>query len=521
MSASSKASSPVADAPRGLAPLAPSSMNGSLGPTANSTLAPPGPVQKEWIVPPRPKPGRKPAIDIPPTKRKAQNRAAQRAFRERRASKVGELEDQMKIMEEEDEREQEALRGQIKKLETDVERYRQLLIAYEERLKAVESELYEERHIKEKIQGELSILRDRTPASTDAVPLPPTIANNSSQVASMSGQNAIDVEGSVTEVPLGCGQCSIDTRCECIEQAFEMGNLDDVVSDQVPKRPCSSTDAIDNKRICRGDGQDELVKPEQQENEIDFTTIGALPQLVTSSSTSSIPAPAPTNSMIESCGFCQDGSPCLCAAVADGAPSINRESDRQIAHLLSQPSDMSKYITPDSLPNFSFSRSSTVGDSCVNGPGTCNQCQTDPNSTLFCKSLAATRCETANLNDPKAFASQPSAPPCSNPNGCCRQATSTSQSHLPPSLDRSSTHAITGPTLSCADAFTTLSRHPAFDKASEKLGAWLPQLATVPQAAGKSAFEIEAASIMGVLRFFDRRFGKEGGANRGRNGSGG
>ncbi|ODV71979.1 bZIP transcription factor CYBJADRAFT_169000 [Cyberlindnera jadinii NRRL Y-1542] len=47
---------------------------------------------KEWVLPPRPKPGRKPSADTPATKRKAQNRAAQRAFRERRATRVAELE---------------------------------------------------------------------------------------------------------------------------------------------------------------------------------------------------------------------------------------------------------------------------------------------------------------------------------------------------------------------------------------------------------------------------------------------
>src|ERR1700712_4545621 len=49
---------------------------------------------KEWVIPPRPKPGRKPATDTPPTKRKAQNRQAQRAFRERKTALVGELQEQ-------------------------------------------------------------------------------------------------------------------------------------------------------------------------------------------------------------------------------------------------------------------------------------------------------------------------------------------------------------------------------------------------------------------------------------------
>ncbi|KAG0680342.1 hypothetical protein C6P40_000140, partial [Pichia californica] len=56
-------------------------------------------MSKEWVLPPRPKPGRKPCDDIPSSKRKAQNRAAQRAFRERRANRVSELEEKIMEME--------------------------------------------------------------------------------------------------------------------------------------------------------------------------------------------------------------------------------------------------------------------------------------------------------------------------------------------------------------------------------------------------------------------------------------
>lgn len=58
---------------------------------------------KEWVLPPRPKPGRKPSADTPATKRKAQNRAAQRAFRERRATRVSELEAKLSEVEKEKE----------------------------------------------------------------------------------------------------------------------------------------------------------------------------------------------------------------------------------------------------------------------------------------------------------------------------------------------------------------------------------------------------------------------------------
>lgn len=47
---------------------------------------------KEWVLPARAKPGRKPSETEPLTKRKAQNRASQRAFRERKQSYLADLE---------------------------------------------------------------------------------------------------------------------------------------------------------------------------------------------------------------------------------------------------------------------------------------------------------------------------------------------------------------------------------------------------------------------------------------------
>ena len=70
-------------------------------------------------------------------------------------------------------------------------------------------------------------------------------------------------------------------------------------------------------------------------------------------------------------------------------------------------------------------------------------------------------------------------------------------------------------TLSCADAFTTLSRHPKFSRASDELSSWLPKLHMLPnprdlevaeKSNARAAMEVEAASVMGVLRYFDRRF---------------
>lgn len=71
---------------------------------------------KEWVLPPRPKPGRKPSVDTPASKRKAQNRAAQRAFRERRATRVQELEQKLLEVEKEKEVKEMGLVNTINKL---------------------------------------------------------------------------------------------------------------------------------------------------------------------------------------------------------------------------------------------------------------------------------------------------------------------------------------------------------------------------------------------------------------------
>ncbi|KAH3686392.1 hypothetical protein WICPIJ_002645 [Wickerhamomyces pijperi] len=72
---------------------------------------------KEWVLPPRPKPGRKPSVDTPVTKRKAQNRAAQRAFRERRATRVQELEEKLQELEREKELRETSLQNVVNKLD--------------------------------------------------------------------------------------------------------------------------------------------------------------------------------------------------------------------------------------------------------------------------------------------------------------------------------------------------------------------------------------------------------------------
>ena len=121
--------------------------------------APPEPpkvsmTSKEWVIPPRPKPGRKPATDTPPTQRQAQNRAAQRAFRERRAARVGELEEQLDQQREAQEKHESELKDKIHELELDVQSFRS-------RCMLLENMLERERQDRIRVETEAETLKRR------------------------------------------------------------------------------------------------------------------------------------------------------------------------------------------------------------------------------------------------------------------------------------------------------------------------------------------------------------------------
>lgn len=433
---------------------------------------------KEWVVPPRPKPGRKPAADTPPTKRKAQNRAAQRAFRERRAARVGDLEEQMKMMEEEDEKEQAELRGRIKQLETEVEKYSDMVASWRQKYEELETRCARESELRENAERELDIWRGGKGSGTDAVRLPPRHSTVRSQDLNQNQKGGI-IENSMNhvdyEVPMGCGNCTKDSRCECVEQAFDISNISPDILISPNKRPLSPSSTPDSKRSR----QDSYENQNDDEiNEIDFTARfsarrpSGQENCNSAVSVSSMARPDP-------CGFCEDETPCVCA-----------EMVREISGMTTRTSNV-EIQKPTPAPP-SRKPSPVKQNPCINGPGNCAQCLANPNSTLFCKTLAATR-----SNAPSQPASQAQLP-----NGPIHPS-----AIVPPS--RSSNEAVRGVTLTCADTFATLSRHPAFDLASEELGAWMPKLTTVPGGVQRTAFEVEAASVMGVLRFFDRRFGRD------------
>ena len=574
-------------APQPLQPISATSPSAASSASSPPALSPTGPslVAKEWIVPPRPKPGRKPATDTPPTKRKAQNRAAQRAFRERRAAKVGELQVQIDEMEREHDGVVGELHAQMAELEEKLDqRLRDAVDAYENDLRKMEQELttwrirsqdleglvLEERRKREAAERELASVRESV-GDSGAV----SSSESNVQVGSSKDQ-PIALEA--TDLAAGCGRCTTFTRCQCIEEALlEMPDESDEA--QAQKRSSSPFVGTENtnKRLKHEDSTED-----DQPLEIDFTNFNATP----TTSIDDITTLTATAPPIEGCGFCQEGSACLCAELA--ADKARGNQARQISTM----SQIDRSTAP--TPSLPVSRMATKNQqqpplpsssSCTKDPGTCSKCRSDPTSTLLCKTLAAA--QPPALRSISSVAR--SADPCPLGAACCRVSRTldnlptTHANHLQNISarmngggssvggregggggggGRGQVQAVTGPTISCADAFTTLSRHPAFERASKDIGEWLPRLVTIPSVsgaaagggrssgggdggsggtssgegaasardnddervaedvpeqqglvnplAGRTAFDIEAASVMGVLRMFDRRFGREG-----------
>ncbi|KAJ5562506.1 bZIP transcription factor bZIP-1 [Penicillium sp. DV-2018c] len=499
---------PISPAPAGAPPLA-------LAPApalaARPSVAPsPGPgtpgsvTSREWVIPPRPKPGRKPATDTPPTKRKAQNRAAQRAFRERRAARVSELEEQMKEIEDEHDAKVASLQQQIGNLSSEVDQCREEMGWWRDRCHALEKEVSIERSAKEAIVKEfrssLSGLSANKPAPIpDSVPLPPRKTKNTR--AQEPQPTNIDNSNDDTDmnVTLGCSNCS-NTHCQCIEDAFGMP-IDTHESSRSRHEPHGVGSPEPDHRVPH-------IKPDPEEMEIDFTAqFSSVPTQSHDHDAGSPP--------VDPCGFCQDGTPCICAEMA--AQEQQRARNAFEGNRLAPIQSISQFTPPpsegDVRSEVTLPPISQATNPCSNGPGTCAQCLADPRSTLFCKTLAASRSASGT----------PSGGGCcggaGKDGGCCmsRNApaapaprTNTVLSTQPPASSKPA--APSELTLSCADTFTTLSRHPNFSRASDEISTWLPKLHTLPDPRGlappdsRGALEVEAASVMGVLRYFDRRF---------------
>lgn len=534
-----------------------------------------GPVSmtsKEWVIPPRPKPGRKPATDTPPTKRKAQNRAAQRAFRERRAARVGELEEQLDEQKEEHQRIVREMQERINHLEVESQ-------TLQTRCQWLESMLEKERAARNDFSRNGSMMSTQLPTSSQPVqitpghdnsrplsgsspfilaePRAPTQSFAISQIISppesadapldiacgnchstgpcACAEQVLGAEQALhdAEMPIGCGGCTLTSRCACLEETIKAQLSADL------KRPRSPGSPSGPEKRHRSDDGGVIL-------ETDFTAMFATPRRIDKQPAPVAPSPQPLPLVDprDSCGFCKDGTFCVCAEAA-AASSMNApplQTSQPMAQQTHTPPPSEDDVVPIpmevtatgaiKLPGFqSFQHaeqpklaSTRAPSGCgPNGPGTCAQCLADPKSGLFCRSLAA------NFERNKRQQQQQSGGCCGNggPGGCCKTGNAETSASKTQRTDGPSSSGL-GLSLSCADAYKTLASHRHFDEAADDIGSWLPKLRAVPVpqertapaggdglfhghshvAAGRAPIEVEAASIMSVLKGFDVRFGR-------------
>lgn len=223
---------------------------------------------KEWVIQPKPKPGRKPKKDPAPSTadtdvdgkgRRVQNRAAQRAFRERKQSQLAELQARVQSYEQGEIERNVALQNIAKRLKEENETLRKQNKSLQEKVAKAESER------DAALANNKKRPRDESPASTSSSlssrkksriisdaqasqsPAPPsynvsTASTPESNEAPETPQSPVDHDPSFSSPnlanlidfstaskpsfdtpfpPFGCGFCSEDTPCVCREVVIQ------------------------------------------------------------------------------------------------------------------------------------------------------------------------------------------------------------------------------------------------------------------------------------------------------------
>lgn len=223
--------------------------------------------------------------------------------------------------------------------------------------------------------------------------------------------------------------------------------------------------------------------------------------------TKPLPAPAFSETisrMPDPCGFCSDGTHCVCAEAAvavGGGMLMADDSDSEEHHSTRLPPLLSDHTPPPAdshaerlmalHPPMTTSAGQTARPSgCT--PGGCKQCQNDPMSTLFCRSVAAKVGRTDGC--------------CGG--GCCDAKTPTSATPSLAPLGKEGNKAEEkGTFIPASAAYQALSRHRGFEEATADLGSLVRPL-MVKQADGRCPL-VEVSSVRDVLKQLDRRFGSD------------
>lgn len=340
---------------------------------------------KEWVLPPRPKPGRKPSADTPASKRKAQNRAAQRAFRERRATRVQELEQKLLEVEKEKELKEIGLVNTINKLKFE----NQFLIKSMNQLRLEFSSLKStvapasQSAANSPYTSQMNALAAPSPAEPNANYFKPEALRNSDSEINQTAQNLLSFAKALPAAPAG-ETPNLQLLVFSVQQILPAPSVESprvsfsssrtsssaLAAKNVPQK-ASSRDAeefdcgicIKDLCLCEDAGlkaaqpsveeKFESIKPmaavslkrKQPARETDFTSMFTakkmpdlkrlrkdnqkLPQDLLVKKETNDRVGFNEDSPVENCGFCSDDTPCVCREAAKEAARLSQSlSDR-------------------------------------------------------------------------------------------------------------------------------------------------------------------------------------------------
>lgn len=190
--------------------------------------------KKEWVLPARAKPGRKPSEVEPPTKRKAQNRASQRAFRERRQSYLASLEAKVNEYEERGANVSTELQKVARRLKEENDELKQQNTSLQSKIQQLEVALALRNSSKSpatsvKVEDvTMSSPQSSTPRHESGMPVsmlledaPRRTSWDWSVGSTRAGQSSIQTspEEQATEMHRDCGFCTEQSPCVCSGEA--------------------------------------------------------------------------------------------------------------------------------------------------------------------------------------------------------------------------------------------------------------------------------------------------------------
>ena len=427
-----------------------------------------GPTSRGYVIQARPKPGRKPAKTEPESKRKAQNREAQRNFRQRKLQKEDEF------------------REANNRLETLLkEKHNELVISREEtqQLLNKNQQLWHENQL---MQEEIRRLRVKCGEDAQMQGRDPTLQHQPTQYPM---QTHFDVRHdtpthvSFDEINVGspqttdpaCNRCRPD-HCACFAEMTNDLNFDDHAS-----VPMEGVDVTGTLRSANGQPEDE-GQHGHEEFETDFTASFRKP-------TSRTQDPPPFTSITEDtkvtdCGFCQGQKEiCICVGVH--------------AKVENEPTPLAR------IPQ-SSSNKNTQPKKTITGPGSCEDCQSNPRQRAWCQRVAQLRSEAT--------------PPISRRNSSRSSSLDVMEPKVSTAFDMqagSSSSIGSGRTVGCSEAFKLLDGRVSTDPNAMDWRQLKPVPRPFPQQEDRrntftmepgmySAMELDASSILTTLQHAQR-----------------